>query len=174
MADNQSAAAVQGLQDAAADLQTTLVREITWFEPADVKKLDPVSVAIGFGAVLVSSFLAGFEEEARKAMKKGGRQSFRWLKGLAEDYFRKAVGEPEKQKSSGEEQEVAQLSRDAPNTAASLDAETYQRFLTATEEELTKELRATAAMPKRLAQELARKIRTAAEKHVLAPRRQRK
>jgi len=174
MTDEQLGAAVAGLQDAAADLRGTLVREITWFEPPDAKNLDPISLAAGFGLVLASSFLAGFEEEARRAAKKLGRQSFRWLRGMVEKYFRTASSQPKKQKSNSEEEEVSHLARDAANTAATLDPETYQQILTATEERLSEELQATTAMPKKRAQDLSRKIRTAAEKHVLAKRRQRK
>lgn len=174
MNDERAGVAVEGLQDAADDLRGTVVRDITWFQPPEAKHLDPVSVATGFALVLATSFLAGFEQEARKTMKQLGRQSFRWLRGFVESYFGKTSGKADKQKPSSDEEEVKQLAKKAADTAASLDPEIYEKVLSATEERLGEELQATTAMPKKRAQELSRKIRTAAEKHVLAKRKRRK
>ena len=165
---------IAGLDEAASEIQQPLVTDITWFQSPDDKNLDPLSLIAGFALVLASSYLAGFQEEAKKTSKTLGRQSFRWLKGVVGGYFHGDQDAAKKPKPSAEEQEAAQLAKDALNTAATLDQGTYQRILGETEKELCAELTKTTAMPKAQAEKLARKIRSATEKHVLSKRRARK
>jgi hypothetical protein len=165
---------IAGLDEAASEIQQPLVRDITWFQPADAKNLEPLSLIAGFALLLASSYLAGFQEEAKKTSKNLGRQSFRWLKGAVGGYFHGDQKAAKKPKPSADEQEAAQLAKDAVNTAAALDQETYLRILAETEKQLCAELTKTTAMPKAQAEKLARKIRSATERHVLSKRRARK
>jgi hypothetical protein len=174
MADEQSSVAIEGLDEAASEIQQPLVRDITWFQPADAKNLEPVSLITGFALVLASSYLAGFQQEAKKTSQNLGRQSFRWLKSVVGGFFHADQDAAIKPKPSADEREAAQLAKDALNTAAALDQESYQRILGETEKQLCAELTKTTAMPKAQAEKLARKIRTATEKHVLSKRRTRK
>jgi hypothetical protein len=172
MADQQQDSEITGLGEAAAEIEQPLVRDITWFQPADAKNLDPISLVTGFALLLAGSYLAGFQEEAKKTSKSLGRQSFRWLKGLVSGYFH-SEQKPAK-KPSAEQQEAADLAKDAADTAASLDQKTYQRVLAETEKQLSAELIKATAMPKAQADKLAHRIRNATEKHVLSKRRPKK
>jgi hypothetical protein len=163
----------EGLKEASAEVQQGLAREMTWFLPADAKNMDTVSLIVGFAGVLVSAYLAGFQEEALKTARQTGRKSFRWLKNLTSSYLHGDQEHPGKRKPSARGQEVRQLAEQAPTTAAALDRESYQRVLTETEKALYRELIASADIPKKRAEQLAGKIRRAVEKHVLSKGRER-
>jgi len=174
MTDAHSDDAVAGLDEVAADLHGSLVRDITWFQPPEAKHLDPVTLATGFGLLLATSFLAGFEQVAREEARNLGRKTFRWLKGVVGSFFRKASGDAQALKPGSEEKEVAELARKAGNTAASLDQEAYEKVLADTERSLSEELQETTGMSQKKAEALSRAIRAAVEKRVLTKRRQRK
>jgi hypothetical protein len=175
MVDDGPGVPISGLDEAAGEIETPLLRDITYFQPATAKNIEPVSFVAGFAMVLVTSYLAGFQEEAKKSAKKLGRENFRWLKSLIAGYFSSAPQQHSKRKPSTEEQDAAQLAKDAVDTAATLDQETYQQVLAETEKQLCAELmKSNPAMPKSQVEKLAHRIRAATEKHVLAKRRPRK
>jgi hypothetical protein len=142
--------AVMALRDEAKEY-------VTYFLPEGEKHFDPVSVALGFGSVLLISFLAGFQEEAKKDAKGAGKKTFRWLSSLVSDLF--------SGRSSKESEEAKKLATSAKKTKKSLKEADVRTALDRAEQGLASDL--APKIGKRKAALLAKKVRDVADREIL-------
>ena len=148
---------MKGFDQAVSQLQPTIAAEISWLTPDGERRFDPVSVVLTLGGVLLTGFLAGFTEEAKKVGKKAGKAAFHWLEGIVKDVF-DGKKNPEKEK-------LEELASEAPALAASAKPQEILLYAAQSEEGLRIWLQ--ASMPPDRATALASKIREVALQSVL-------
>lgn len=155
------------IDEASAEIQSSLAREMTWFLPAEAKHMDPASVVEAIATLLASSYLAGFQQEAKKALRGGGKRSFQWLKARVTSKLQAFEGPNGKSQPHADEPAVQILAQQAVASAAALDEAAFDRLLNLTEEAMRRELVASSQMPEKRAAKLAAKVRKAVETKVL-------
>lgn len=148
---------IKGFEHAVSDVQANVAQEINWFTPTDKKHFDPVTTVIALTEVLLTAFLAGFTEEAKKSLEGAGRAVFRRLKELVTDIFggKKVL----------EKEDLNLLAREAPSLAQSADPDQLLIYVTQTEDRLRMYLEVN--MPPDRAATLAATIRESAMQHIL-------
>jgi hypothetical protein len=156
-------------ENAVADVQIQVARQITWFQPPDERHMDPVSFVAGLATVLVTAFLAGFQEEASAAAKSAGHEGFRWLEKFVVSFFHdESSTKPQQQPIPGE-LATKKLADEAVATVGKLDGERYRLCLSQTETGLRVQLEAN--LPPDRASALASVVRKAVETHIFGKHR---
>jgi hypothetical protein len=149
---------IKGFDQATQEIEGDLATQISWLTPQGERHFDPATIVVTLAGVLLSSFLAGFTAEAKKAGKELGKATFRGLEAIVKNVFARAKN-PEKEK-------LDQLAREAPKLAARAKRDELMLYANRSEDMLRVWLE--ASMPADRAAALASKIRKAAVEHVLS------
>jgi len=144
-------------QSAANALRDDAKEYITYFVPEDEDRFEPLTMVLGFASALLVSFLAGFQEEAKRSAKKAGKSTFKWFVSLLTDF--------KEGKESETSKEAKRRANEAKQTKRSLKKQQVPKALDRAEQGLRDELAGRLGEAK--ATELAKKVRQVAERKIL-------
>ncbi len=108
-----------GLDAALADLQPDMVEAAMWVVPENERHFEPISFVSGLGLVLLTAFLAGFQEEASRHARAFGGDAATWLAGKLKSIA--TIAEPSPQIEAAAREGASLLRSPDPDPAA-LDA----------------------------------------------------
>lgn len=152
---------IDGLDKAQRAVQRQASREIDWFAPPGERHFDPASVVLAFAGLLLTSFLAGFTNAAKKTAENAGEQVFKWL---AEQIRKLLSG----QKPDAPQRGIDELAAEAPALARDLDGDSRRLYLFKAEDLLRRYLE--SSLPNDRAAAFSAEIRDAAVAYVLKTR----
>ena len=135
---------------------------MVWFKPRGAQDFDPASTLIAFAGLLVTSFLAGFVEEAQNYGRSAGRKVFHMLADAVQNLF---AGQEAGAKTI--ENELNQIAEKAPTIAKSITSEEFQHHITLAENELLQYMKNNGLKDNDKATALAATVRHSTETHIL-------
>ena len=149
-----SDATITGLDAAIEDMRPALSEPLMWLVPENERHFDGGAILSGFALLLVTSFLAGFQEEAVKQAKGAGAVAARWL--------------AERLKSlAGSQEEVPAEVKSRAEEASRMTLRPAEREVALDGTEATIRDVLGQSMPPDQAAEVARKLRDVVAKRVL-------
>jgi len=151
---------IQGYDEAISEIQTPLSHNIMWFTPPEEKNFDPSTLVVTFAGLLVTSFLAGFVEEARKSANIAGKKTFRKLADATKSFF---AGNDEYKVIKDE---LNQSATEATVVAQTLTPDKFQLYAKQTENDLSQFL--AESLPEDKANSLAVIVRQSTVIHILS------
>ena len=135
-----------------------------WFKPPGEKHFDPVSISLAFAGLLVTSFLAGFVEEAQNYCSAAGRKAFLMLADAAQDLFAN-----KKKEAEATEKDLNQIAEEATVIAKSITHAEFQHHISHAEDNLLLYLK-KSGLDDDKATALAATVRHSTETHILRGR----
>src|SRR5437762_3022120 len=104
---------IEGLENAALELQASAGARITYFLAPDEKRLVSPEMLSTFATLLMMAFLAGFQDKAKQGAKKLGGATFAWLASVFTNLFG-GTEVKDKEKIEAKAQEAVQMSTSMP------------------------------------------------------------
>jgi hypothetical protein len=148
---------IEGFEQARLEVQHTVASDIDWFTSPEERHFDVVGFIVPIATVLVTAFLAGFTEEAKKSAREIGHKAFRKLEEFLGEYLKTGDAPPQ-------DVELQQLAEEAP-TLAKQKSTDFVLYMDRTEENLRIYLQTRLPPEKAIA--MATHVRQAVAGHVL-------
>jgi hypothetical protein len=154
---------IEGLDEAALELQPKVAVNVTYFLPANEKRLISPDVLWTISTVLITAFLAGFQKKAEEGAKGLGTAAFTWLTTSFKSLFgSKSAAAPDK--------EIEDSAKKARQTGAGMAPGEFELVVHQTEKEFSLYLKEGHSWPSKEAEAFAGNIKRLAIEHVLRPR----
>jgi hypothetical protein len=148
------------IENAKREIRREIAGQIDWFVPEGEKHFDPVTVIGTISLILISAFLNGFIDEAKKSAEGAGRNTFKNLKELCAKAF-----------EDGEEAQFGEIESDAQQSheiARALPSSQRDMILRQTEAEFRESL--LQFMPKDRVVVIVSQVRTSVVTYILEPK----